>query len=86
MSINKLEDFKNIRIISEQRASLENSCYNLSNIYKFIQEHYKLSFTQTINYLNQEIDAELNNIYPIYNNINKLNSDSIITVEHYYNS
>jgi predicted HAD superfamily hydrolase len=86
MSINKLEDFKNIRIISEQRASLENNCYNLSNIYKFIQEHYKLSFTQTINYLNQEIDAELNNIYPIYNNINKLNSDSIITVEHYYNS
>jgi hypothetical protein len=86
MNINTLEDFKNVRIISEQRASLENSYYNLSNIYKFIQEHYKLSFTQTMYYLNQEIDVELNNIYPIYNNINKLNSDSVITVEHYYNS
>jgi hypothetical protein len=83
---NSLKDFTNIRIISEQRAQQENSYYNLFNIYKFIQEHYNLSYAKTIEFINLEIQAEIENIYPIYNNINKLNSDSIITVEHYYNA
>jgi hypothetical protein len=83
---NKLDDFINIRIISEQKANIENSYYNLFNIYKFIQENYKLSYSETIQFINLEIDTEIDNIYPIYNNINKLNSDSIIVVEHYYNA
>jgi predicted HAD superfamily hydrolase len=83
---NTLENFVSIRIISEQKANIENSYYNLFHIYKFIQEHYKLSYAKTIEFINLEIETEFENIYPIYENINKLNSDSIITIEHYYNS
>jgi hypothetical protein len=86
MVLNKLEDFTNIRINSEQKCKNVNNFYNIFNIYKFIQEHYNLSYQETMMYINLEIQTEIDNIYPIYTNINKLDSNSIIFTDHYYNS
>jgi hypothetical protein len=84
--LNKLDNFVEIRINSEKLAKENNIYYNLLDIYKYIQKHYKLTYSKTIQCLNNEIQIEYDNVYPIYLNINKLNSDSIIIVETYYTS
>jgi len=86
MLLNNLTDFINIRIQSEEKAKVENNFYTLMNIYKYIQLHYKLSYTKTIQYMNLEFDTEYSNIYPIYTNINKITSDYILISETYYSS
>lgn len=86
MKNNNLIDFVSQRIIAEQKAKDENPYYNLINIYKHIQNHYQLNYSKTIDAINIELDMELNNIYPIYNNVNKLDNDSIIIVDSYYTS
>jgi len=86
MELNKLENFVEIRINSEEKAKQMNPYYNLNNIYKFIQNHYKLSYSKLINYINIELSVEAENLYPIYYNINKLNQDSILIIETYFSS
>ena len=86
MLLNKLENFVIVRFEAEQKAKEENIYYNLTTIYKFIQSHYKLNYSKIIQYINIEILVEYDNVYPIYNNINKLNADCIIISETYYTS
>jgi hypothetical protein len=86
MKNNFLNDFISVRIIAEEKAKDENPYYNLLNIYKHIQNHYKLNYSKTIQVLNLELALEIHNIYPIYFNVNKLDSDSIIIVDSYYTS
>jgi len=86
MQLNNLIDFINVRIQSEEKAKLENNFYTLMNIYKYIQLHYRLSYTKTIQYMNLEFNTEYNNIYPIYTNINKITNDYILVSETHYSS
>jgi len=86
MELNKLTNFTNIRIEAELKAKEKNKLYNLVNIYKYIQNHYKLNYSKLINYLNIELNIEAENLYPIYTNINKLTNDSILIIESYFTS
>lgn len=82
--LNNLLNFSTVRFDAENKAKENNIYYNLLQIYKYIQENYKLSYSQTIKCMNIELGVEYDNVYPIYLNINKLNNDSIIIAETYY--
>ena len=82
--LNNLLNFSTVRFDAENKAKENNIYYNLLQIYKYIQENYKLSYSQTIKCMNIELNVEYDNVYPIYLNINKLNNESIIIAETYY--
>jgi hypothetical protein len=86
MELNKLPNFTEIREQAEIKAKEKNKFYNLHHIYKYIQNHYKLNYSKLINCISIELIVEAENLYPIYTNINKLTTDSILIIESYFTS